>query len=412
MTKRNLSNPKNIFLAAILLLGGTEQAFSQTTSGANVLTTAMPFLNIPVDARAAGMGDVGVSTSFDANASFWNPSKTVFSEKKYGVALSYTPWLKSLVNDMSLSYLTGFYKINERQALDIGLTYFNLGSIQYTDANGASLGDGRPREFAIRAHYSTKLSDQFSIAVGGFYANSNITQGLGGSGSANPTRPGNTAGADISAFYRKTGLTVAQLPLDISAGVNISNIGAKVSYGGNNQRDFIPTNFRIGSTGKVSLDPYNKLAVSLEFNKLLVPTPPLRDPITNNIISGKDPRDITLLQGIFGSFSDAPGGFSEELREFMINFGTEYSYSDEQGNELFLVRGGYVHEAQDKGDRKYFTAGIGARYQVFGLDVAYMIPTTRSSPLANTLRFTLHLNFGSSNNNSNSNGVPETAPAN
>jgi hypothetical protein len=373
----------------VLIFTQSTQTFAQNSLGQDttrrVITTAVPFLAISPDSRASGMGDVGVATSPDANASYWNPAKVVFMKQKFGASLSISPWLAKLVGDMYLYYLSGYYKIDDNQALDLGMTYFNLGSIDYRDAQNQELGTGRPREFAFRAHYSRKLSDNFSVGVGGFYVNSNVAAGLQGT-TAQP-RAGNSGGVDLGIFYQKKGVNVADLMTDLSFGVNVSNLGAKISYSGNNQRDFLPTNFRLGGAGTVSLDAYNKLTIAADFNKLLVPTPPLRDG-QGNIVKGKDSRDITLLSGLFGSFSDAPGGFSEEMQEWVGNFGLEYNY-----NDLFFARAGYATEHKNKGDRKYFSAGIGARYQVFGLDVAYLIPTKRGNPLAETLRFTLMVNF-------------------
>ncbi|KOY86919.1 hypothetical protein AD998_12890 [bacterium 336/3] len=359
------------------------------TTGRRPITTAVPFLQISPDSRAAGMGDAGSAVSADANATFWNPAKIAFSDKNIGVALSYTPWLRQLVNDMSISYLSGYYKWDDRHAVTLAMTYFDLGDINFTDAQGNGIGDYRPREFAIRSHYSRRLTDNLGLAVGAFFVNSNIANlYFTSSGSTGQARAGVTGGVDISAFYNKKDLNIGGLQTDLAFGAAISNLGAKISYTGENQRDFIPTNLRLGGAGTAQIDEFNKVTLALDLNKLLVPSPPLRDS-QGVIVSGKNPRDISLLSGIFSSFSDAPDGFKEEMQEWMVNIGGEYNY-----NDMFMARLGMALENKNKGDRKYATVGIGARYQIFGLDAAYMIPFKKGNPLAETFRITLSLNFG------------------
>lgn len=353
------------------------------------ITTAVPFLSISPDARAAGMGDTGGAVSADANSTFWNPAKLGFSDKKYAIALSYTPWLRQLVNDMSISYLSGFYKLDDKQAVTLAMTYFDLGDINFTDGNGVGIGDYRPREFAIRSHYSRRLTDNLGLAIGAFWVHSNIANiyFTPGGGSAQ-AKAGNSGGVDIAAFYQKKDLNIGGLESDLAFGATISNLGAKISYTGDNQRDFLPTNFRISGALTPKIDEFNKFTIALDLNKLMVPTPPL---VTSqgNIVQGKYGRDISLLSGIFSSFGDAPGGFKEELQEWMMNFGAEYNY-----NDMFMVRTGLAMEHKNKGDRKYATVGLGARYNVFGLDAAYLIPFKRGNPLAETIRITLSVNFG------------------
>jgi len=355
------------------------------------ITTAVPFLSISPDARAAGMGDTGGAVSADANATFWNPAKMTFTDKQYGVSLSYTPWLRQLVNDMSISYLSGFYRLDEKQAVTLAMTYFDLGDINFTDGGGNSIGDYRPREFAIRSHYSRRLTDNLGLAVGAFFVHSNIANiyFTPGGGSAQ-AKPGNSGGVDIAAFYQKKDLNIAGLESDLAFGATISNLGAKISYTGDNQRDFLPTNFRISGAVTPKIDEFNKFTVALDLNKLMVPTPPL---VTSqgNIVRGQYGRDISLLSGLFSSFGDAPNGFREELQEWIMNFGAEYNY-----NDMFMVRTGLAMEHRNKGDRKYATVGLGARYNVFGLDAAYMIPFKRGNPLAETFRVTLSVAFGGS----------------
>lgn len=376
---------KNVFAQGA---PSTGQIFDTTR---RPITTAVPFLSISPDARAAGMGDTGGAVSADANATFWNPAKMTFTDKQYGISLSYTPWLRQLVNDMSISYLSGFYKLDDRQAVTLAMTYFDLGDINFTDGGGNSIGDYRPREFAIRSHYSRKLTDNLGLAVGAFFVHSNIANiyFTPGGGSAQ-AKPGNSGGVDIAAFYQKKDLNIAGLESDLAFGATISNLGAKISYTGDNQRDFLPTNFRISGAVTPKIDEFNKFTVALDLNKLMVPTPPL---VTSqgNIVRGQYGRDISLLSGLFSSFVDAPNGFREELQEWMMNFGAEYNY-----NDMFMVRTGLAMEHRNKGDRKYATVGLGARYNVFGLDAAYMIPFKRGNPLAETFRVTLSVAFGGS----------------
>lgn len=343
----------------------------------NAITTAVPFLAISPDARHAALGDVGVATSADPASAYWNAGKLVFVDKLYGLSLSYTPWLGKIVNDMSISYLSGFYKINRQQAVGVSLKYFDLGEINFRDNNNISQGDFNPREVAVDVTYSRLLTENFSVGISGRYIHSNLT---GAFTSGNDAQPGNSVAADIGVFYTTELGTASTLNL----GASISNIGAKISYTGGENKDFLPTNLRFGSAFTKELDPFNKFTFALDFNKLLVPTPPRRDE-QGNIIDGKNP-DRSLLSGMFGSFSDAPDGFKEEIREIMTSFGVEYWY-----NDTFAGRVGYFNEAKTKGNRKYMTLGIGFRSKkAFGIDVAYLVPTNkREHPLAETLRFTL-----------------------
>jgi hypothetical protein len=344
----------------------------------NAITTAVPFLAISPDARHAALGDAGVATSADANAAYWNAAKLVFIDKKYGGALSYTPWLGKIVNDMSVSYLTGFYKITREQAVALGIKYFDLGEIRFTDVNNKSLGDFNPRELSFDATYSRLLTEQFSIGATGRYIYSNLT----GAFSQSDAKPAHSVAVDIGVYYNipiKRSAKTSNLAL----GATITNIGAKITYTNADNEDFLPTNLRIGSAYTTELDPYNKITFILDFNKLLVPTPPIYND-SGEIIYGKDP-DRSLLSGMFGSFTDAPDGGSEELKEIMTSAGIEYWY-----NDTFAGRLGYFNEAKVKGNRKYLTVGVGFRRNNFGIDVAYLVPTNkREHPLAETLRFTL-----------------------
>ncbi|GAB4395178.1 MAG: type IX secretion system outer membrane channel protein PorV [Microscillaceae bacterium] len=396
---RLLSTP---LLASLLFVGASASALAQTSiilqqdTTQRPITTAVPFLAIAPDARSAGMGDAGVAISPDVNAIYWNPAKLAFIDQKYGFSLSYSPWLRNLVDDMHLSYLSGFYKLDERQAFGASLRYFDLGDIQFTDNNGGIITDFNPREFAFDVTYSRKLSEKIGVAVSGRFIHSNLSSNLT-LPNTQESRPGTTGAADVAFFYTNDNLQIGGRPSILAFGLNISNIGAKISYTSQNEQDFIPTNLRFGSALTLALDPLerNKITIALDLNKLLVPTPPRLDS-QGNIIEGEDPRDKTLLSGIFGSFSDAPDGFSEELQEFTISAGAEYKYHNQEGKDVFAARAGYFYEAENKGDRKFFTVGVGLKaLKNFAFDVAYLIPGNQrqGNPLAETLRFTLAINF-------------------
>jgi hypothetical protein len=357
---------------ALVIISGTTFAQNNPASSPDdllgqtkAITTAVPFLSISPDARHAALGDAGVASSPDANSSYWNAAKLVFIDKKYGGTLSYTPWLGKIINDMSISYLSGFFKISQEQAISTSLKYFDLGDIFFTE-DGVVGTNFNPREFAVDFTYSRKLTEVLSLGLTGRYIHSNLT-GAFSSGGVD-ARPGKSVAADIGIFYTKE-LESAKSS-NLSFGASISNIGAKITYSDNNNKDFLPTNLRLGGAFTTSLDAYNSLTFLLDFNKLLVPT----------IDEGQ-----SLLDGMFSSFTDAPGGFSEEIQEITTSMGVEYWY-----NEIFAARIGYFLEAYDKGNRKYFTAGAGFRKNNFGFDIAYLVPTNkREHPLSETLRFTL-----------------------
>jgi hypothetical protein len=368
------------------------------------IVTSVPFLLMAPDARAGAMGDVGAATSPDANSSHWNSAKLAFigddddeKNKNYGLSLSYNPWLRKLVNDMSLNYLTAYTKVRKEEAISFNLLYFDLGTIDFTDANNQSLGSYHAQEYSVGANYSRKLSQKLGVGVGLKYIHSNLANGQQIMGTT--VKSGNTAGGDIGVFY-KTNYTFAKTGkvVNIAFGANISDIGPKISYSNNGVSNFIPTNLRVGTAVTVPLDAYNKLVFALDLNKLLVPSPPVYlkgangadslDLNQNKIITdGKNPNR-GWVSGMLGSFTDAPGGLKEELQEVIIQGGVEYWYQT-----FFAVRGGYFHESRNKGYRRYFTLGFGLRYNVFGLDFAYLIPVVQNNPLAETLRFTLQFNF-------------------
>ena len=365
-------------------------------NGGRVITTGVPFLLITPDSRAGAMGDAGVATSPDANAVHWNAAKLAFLENDLGVSFSYTPWLSKVINDMSISYLSVYKKINREQALALSMRYFDLGDIQLTSASGNPLQLISPREFALAATYSMKLTDELSAGLTGRFIHSNLLAEASSSSGLNDGK-GISGAADIGLYYTKDFMLNGK-EANLSLGANISNIGAKITYWDEENANFLPTNLRIGSAFTTHLDPYNKITLALDFNKLMVPTPPIyeldsvgRVKTNSNgqpiIAQGKDPNR-GLIQSIFGSFTDAPDGFTEEMQEVMISFGAEYWYDD-----LFAVRAGYFHEHENKGGRRYFTAGLGLRYQVFGVDFAYLLAQEQTNPLAETLRISLMFNF-------------------
>ena len=388
----------SLILASILCY----VSFSQNVAGVdeigrdnlNTITTAVPFLLISPDSRAGGMGDVGVATSPDANSLHWNPAKFAFVEDEVGFAVSYVPWLRALVPDINLSYLAGYKKLNKNEAIAMELRYFTLGDITFTDVIGNNLGQYKPSEFAIGSAYSRKLSDQFSLAISGRYIYSNLTGGQSAGGIT--TNAGQSIAADVAGYYRKD-IRIAKKDMQLALGANISNIGNKVRYTETSTRDFIPINLRLGSALNADLDEYNKISFAFDINKLLVPTPPIyNDSIDGQIDFGQDPN-VSVVSGIFQSFGDAPGGFSEEMREINFSIGTEYWYDDQ-----FAVRAGYFNEHNTKGGRKFFTFGSGVKYNVFALDFSYLINASRAingtNPLANTMRFTLIFDFGAMEN--------------
>ena len=366
----------------------------------NTITTAVPFLNIGPDARSGGMGELGAGTEPDAISMHWNPAKYAFIDKSFGFSVSYSPWLKKLVPDINLAYVTGYAKIDDKQAVAGSLKFFSLGEIAFTDKDGYNYLNARPNEFSIDGAYSRKFSRKFSGAVAARFIYSNLTQGQEVEGTS--TKPGTSVAADIALYY-KTDMNINWLEYsEFSFGMDISNIGAKISYSNDDLfKDFIPTNFRIGPSWLLGIDDYNSIRFSLDINKLLVPTPPIYYPDSvddaNNpvIYKGKDPN-VSVVQGMIQSWYDAPGGFSEEMKEFIWIVGMEYWYARQ-----FSVRGGYFHESKMKGGRQFFTLGVGLRYNVFGLDFSYLIPTDQQNPLANTLRFTLTFDFDRVNKASN-----------
>ena len=392
----------NKFISTFIALAFSFNAISQDVSGIdeigrnnlNTITTAVPFLLISPDSRAGGMGDVGVATSPDANSLHWNPAKYSFIDQEVGFAVSYVPWLRNLVPDINLSYISGYKKLNKNEVVAMELRYFTLGDITFTDVIGNNLGQYKPSEFALGSSYSRKLSDQFSLAISARYIYSNLTGGQSAGGIA--TNAGQSIAADVAGYYIKD-IRIAKKDMELAFGANVSNIGNKISYTETSTRDFIPINLRLGTALNADLDDYNKISFAFDLNKLLVPTPPIyNDSINDQIDFGKDPN-VSVVSGIFQSFGDAPGGFNEEMREINFSVGTEYWYDNQ-----FAIRAGYFNEHNTKGGRKFFTFGSGVKYNVFALDFSYLINASRAingnNPLANTMRFTLTFDFGQMQN--------------
>ncbi len=373
--------------ASVCTLSVYAQSPKVRSEDINSVRTAVPFLTIAPDSRSSAMGDVGAATSPDVNSLHWNPAKYAFIDHDGGAALSYSPWLRGLVNDMNLLYLTGYKRIDKMQTIAASLRYFDMGSIEFYDNAGNFMLNGKPNEFAIDVAYSRKFSDKVSAALAFRYIRSDISSGVTQTAGMK-AKAGNSFAADVAVYYHSD-LTLADKKGTWALGADISNIGAKISYSNEQEKTFIPINLRIGGSIGLHLDDYNKMTLSMDLNKLLVPTPPLRDEANGDIVAGKDP-DVGIVQGMFQSFYDAPGGFSEEIHEITYGFGLEYLY-----RETFAVRTGYFHEHPTKGNRRYFTMGVGLKMNMIGIDFSYLIPTQgRTNPMSNTLRFTLLFNFG------------------
>lgn len=377
MTNNLIMKNKVVLLFSIVLLLITSPIFAQNRDFGTI-TTAVPFLMIGPDARAGGMGDVGVATSPDGNSIFWNASKLAFIEDDMGYSISYVPWLKGLVDDIGLGQVSFYKKIGDEQTVGGSLRYFSLGSITFTNSEGISLGTYKPNEWVIDLAYARKLSETFSAAVTGKFIYSNLTLGQNINGV--DSRAGTSVAADVSMFYTNL-IEIGRNDVTINVGLTVNNIGNKISYTSSTQKDFIPTNLRLGVGMEMELDSYNTIAFTGELTKLLVPTPPIRDDEGNPI----DPyleNNISVIAGMLQSFYDAP--FGEEMQEINIAGGLEYWY-----DKQFAIRGGYFYESGKKGNRQYFTLGAGLKYNVFGLDFSYLISTNPNNPLKNTLRFTM-----------------------
>ena len=368
----------------------------------NAVISAMPFLRIAPDARGGSMGDLGIALTPNSNAMHYNASNLVWTEEETAISVTYTPWLRELnLNDIYLAYLTGYKKIDGLQTVGFGLRFFSLGEISFTDNDGVSTGSGKPREFELSGAYARKLSDKLSAGLTAKYVYSNLASGQMAGGL--DISSANAFAADFSITYRSKGKT-GGYKSEFAMGLALTNIGSKVSYTNQAVKDFLPANFGLGSALKLELDEFNTLEFGLDINKLMVPTPVaslLSDGTNNPVYDNEngngtgdgiaDFRQKSLFSGVFGSFSDAQGGFSEELKEFSYSLGGEYWY-----DKQFAVRAGYYYENAIKGDRQFLTLGIGLKYNVFGIDLSYLVPTSNQrNPLDNTLRFGLIFDFAS-----------------
>jgi hypothetical protein len=365
----------------------------------NPITTAVPFLMISPDSKQGAMGDVGAATEVDVNSIHWNGSKLAFADKKFGVGFTVTPWLRLLVPDINMSYLAGYVKLNDKQTIGGSLRYFSLGNIELTNSSGQKTSDFRPNEFAIDIAFSQKLSKFLGLGVATRFINSSISKAP--FGNQNGANAASTFAVDLSMYFKSNKFKLGDKKATVTSGLAFTNIGAKIKYA--NDQNFIPMNMRLGSGLKTDLDDYNSFSFYLDFNKLLVPTPPeylyvlnssgqaeiVIDPATGKkaVFKGKDPN-VPVAQGILQSFSDAPGGFNEELREVNTSVGMEYSY-----DKTFFVRGGYFHESRTKGGRQFFTIGVGFKFKVITVDGSYLIPTKLQNPLQRTWRISLSFNF-------------------
>lgn len=351
----------------------------------NPVNTSVTSQMIAPDARAAGMGDVGVATDPDVNSQYWNPAKYPFCISRAGVSLNYTPWLRQLVSDMDLAYLSGYYRIGDYSAVSASLRYFSLGEVMtnYDSTTGESNGMTiNPYEMSFDVAYSLMLSEKFSLAAAVRWIYSDLTYDY-----TDDTSPGSAFAADIACYYNDY-MNIGARECQLGIGLNISNIGSKISFGGSEDSEFIPTNMRLGFALMVPIDEFNRFTIAADANKLLVPTyPKLEDGESSEAYDQrvqKEYYDVSSISGIFKSFGDAPGGFKEELQEINWSVGAEYVYNDK-----FTLRAGYHHESENKGNRKYFTVGAGFRMSAFSLDCGYVIATAKSNPLDQTLRFTL-----------------------
>ena len=382
-----------IILLALLNLVGNS-IFAQDAN--NPIVFAMPVLTVVPDARAAGMGDMGVATLPSANDQHWNASKYVFNEAKTGVSLSYIPWLRGIgTANINLLYLTGFYKIDNKQAIGASLRYFSLGAMTFWGEQQEFIKSSNPNEMAIDVSYSRLLGEYFSAGVAFRYLRSDIAGGYY-TGTSTILEPANAWSADVGFYFNKP-VRLGAMTGVVSAGLSITNIGSKMNYGDYTSENaefnnyFLPTLGRIGGNLKLDIDYYNELSFGVEFSKYLVPTPPIRDAQTGEILAGKD-DNVSVIKGMFQSLTNAPGGYKEKLKEIIIGAGAEYTYS-----RIFSVRGGYYHDSKWP-NHKYVTVGTGIIYYMFSFDVSYLIPVVSGlqSPLANTLHLTLSIDFGKS----------------
>ena len=372
-----------VIIACVILMLPMKMAAQDKANMFNPINTSVTSQTIAPDARSAGMGDVGVATDPDVVSQYWNPAKYPFTISRAGVALNYTPWLRQLVSDIDLAYLVGYYRIGDYSAVSGSLRYFSLGEV-YTNSSMTGEDDMtiNPYEMSLDVAYSLMLSEHFSISAGVRWIYSDLTYDY-----TEDTSPGSAFAADISMYYQNY-INLGPRECQLGLGLNVSNIGSKITFGGDDNSEFIPTNLRLGASLMIPIDEYNRFTIAADANKLLVPTYPKQnegestEDYTERV--QKDYYDVSSISGIFKSFGDAPNGFKEELQEIQWSVGAEYIYNDK-----FALRAGYHHESENKGNRKYFTVGAGFRMNVFSLDAGYVIATAKSNPLDQTLRFSL-----------------------
>lgn len=382
MTLLRIKMKRAALMILVMASLGMQSLSAQTSSGElNAIQTVVPFLTIAPDSRAGAMGDAGVATAPDVYSMHWNPAKFAFIDGKGGVGISYSPWLRNLVPDINIAYLSAYGRVDKKQVVHGSLIYSSLGDVAFTDDFGNLERNFKPNEWSFDLGYSRLFTENLSGGIAFRFIYSNLTGGFYSGGTA--TKAGTSFAADISSYYQKDISAFGKDAL-MAFGLNLSNIGSKMSYSDAQTSDFIPMNMRMGTAFTLDLDNYNKLTGTIDLNKLLVPTPPFYS-ITSpdSIIKGKDPN-VAVPVAIFQSFVDAPGGIKEELREITFSYGLEYWY-----NNLFAIRGGYFYENQTKGNRKYFTAGAGVRLSGFTVDFSYLMPLVQNHPLARTLRFSL-----------------------
>ena len=374
---------KNIYLAALALMG-----ISPLTATAqekvdmfNPEKNSVTSQSIAPDARAGGMGDVGVATDPDVASQYWNPAKYPFTISRAGVSLNYTPWLRQIVSDIDLAYLVGYYRIGDYSAVSASMRYFSLGEVFYGGTSDTQM-TLNPYEMSFDVAYSIMLSEKFSIAAGVRWIYSDLTYNYDDTSS-----PGSAFAVDLAAYYQNY-INIGQRECQLGLGLDISNVGSKINFGGDENSEFLPANLRLGASLMVPVDEYNRFSIAFDANKPLVPTMPVKQDGESDedfiIRKQKDYYDVSPISGIFKSFNDAPGGFKEELEEIRWSIGGEYVYNDK-----FSLRAGYHHESENKGNRKYFTVGAGFKMNVFSLDAGYVIATAKSNPLDQTLRFSL-----------------------
>ncbi|PHR46578.1 MAG: hypothetical protein COA32_10570 [Fluviicola sp.] len=423
MNLKNIITNKTSFLVGFSVLfsaisfGQGSNATDAEDLQLNTITTAVPFVQITPDSRSGAMGDVGTALSPSSSSLFWNTSMLSFSEDDSEVSLSYSPWLQNLASDINLSHLAGFVRLNDRNVIGGSLRFFSLGEIVFTDNNGATTIIHTPTEWELLLGYAFKLNDKFSLGLNGKFITSNLTAGVNVQGAS--TNAGLAGAADVSFSYLNKDVRYGGTDGSLAFGITLNNVGNKISYTAENERDFLPTNLKLGTALTFDLDPYNSVTWAVDVSKLLVPTPPIMNS-SGDIMSGYDPN-VGVVPGMLQSFYDAPGAlardengdfienpdgtyqvvdgskFKEELSEIMIGTGLEYWY-----NDLFAARAGYFYESLNKGARQHLTFGVGLRYKLFGIDFSYLTSLRRNNPLQNTIRFTLrlHLSEGKKSNSS------------